>query len=149
LVDVVNHGAPHADFRTSSVKPRTRGVSRGFRFRLGGTCDGEGKTHHNRCSTPAVSSEQHPRLLALLAILSPRCGHALSFLWVARFARRRWGTRVTVSARPWAFFSSQCITARQRHPMSRKVSTPIRPFASHWGRLRSTWLNIRRPLSPD
>src|SRR6185503_4333062 len=97
LVDVVNHGAPHADFRTSSVKPRTRGVSRGFRFRLGGTCDGEGKTHHNRCSTPAVSSEQHPRLLALLAILSPRCGHALSFLWVARFARRRWGNRVTVS----------------------------------------------------
>jgi hypothetical protein len=45
--------------KVKKKKPRTRGVRRGFRFRLGGTCDGEGKTHHNHCSTPPVSSQQH------------------------------------------------------------------------------------------
>ena len=41
-------------------KPRTGGLNRGFRFRLGGTCDGEGKPITNIASTPAVPSEQHP-----------------------------------------------------------------------------------------
>jgi hypothetical protein len=39
--------------------PDTGGRGRGFRFRLGGTCDGEGKTHHMLSLTLAVTFEQH------------------------------------------------------------------------------------------
>src|SRR5262249_3320935 len=70
---------------------------------LGGTYDGEGKTHHNHRSAPAVSSEQPQFILASRPFCRP--GPAtVEPLWLAvRFARRSRGNgmRPRANSGPW------------------------------------------------
>src|SRR5262249_30943395 len=60
---IANHESTHGYYTADRRSPGEGGAHRGFRFRWGGPMMGEGKTHHNHRSIPAVSSEQHRSIL--------------------------------------------------------------------------------------
>ena len=80
--------------------PDTGGRGRGFRFRLGGTCDGEGKTHHMLSLTLAVTFEQHAWRFNFLPFCCPGVA-TLSHFPLSRDSRARvYGGTSTVQKSP-------------------------------------------------
>jgi hypothetical protein len=106
--------------------PDTGGRGRGFRFRLGGTCDGEGKTHHMLSLTLAVTFEQHAWRFNFLPFCCPGVA-TLSHFSLSRDSRARvYGGTSTVQKSPawrlgFSFFRGGASPRKSACPISTRL----------------------------